>query len=63
MTLLLKKDKEWIFTDIALPADQNIAKTQNEQVDRYQELALGVKASVFKSKWRTHSCSRVGDNI
>ena len=63
MTILLKKDKEWIFTDIAVPADQNIAKTQNEQLDRYQELTLGVKASGFKSKWRAHSCSRVGHNI
>ena len=63
ITLLLKKDKEWIFTDIAVPADQNIAKTQNEQLDRYQELTLGVKAPGFKSRWRTHICSPVGDNI
>ena len=44
------EDKEWIFTDIAVPADQNIAKTQNEQVDRYQELTLGVKLIQQASK-------------
>ena len=38
ITLLLKE--EWIFIDIAVPADQNIFKPQNEKVDRYQELAL-----------------------
>ena len=43
MTPLLKEDKEWIFIDIAVPADQNIVKTQNEKVDRYQELAFEVK--------------------
>ena len=48
---MLKEDKEWIFIDIAVPADQNIAKTQNQKVDRHQELALGVK--------RIHQASKV----
>ena len=42
-TLSLKEDKEWSFKDIAVPADRNIANTHDEKVDRYQELALGVK--------------------
>ena len=33
ITLLPKEEKEWIFIDIAVPADRNIMKTQNETID------------------------------
>ena len=40
ITLLQKKDKEWISKDIAVPAVHNIVEAQNEKVGTYQELAL-----------------------
>ena len=43
MTFLLKEDKGCIFIDIKVPADQDIGKTQNEETERYQELAFEVK--------------------
>ena len=47
------EDKEWIFTDIAVPADQNIAKTQNEQAKKSRQIprtVLGVKLIQQASK-------------
>ena len=43
ITVLLKEEKERIIIDIVVPADQNIIKTQNEKIERYQELAFEVK--------------------
>ena len=43
ITVLLKQEKERIFIDIAVSADQNTIKTQNEKIERYQELAFEVK--------------------
>ena len=47
---MLKEDKQWIFIDIQFPADQNIVKTQNEEAERYQELAFEVKITHQASK-------------
>ena len=35
VTVLLKQEKERIFIDIAVSADQNTIKTQNEKTERY----------------------------
>ena len=43
ITVLLKQEKERIFIDIAVSADQNTIKTQNEKTASYQELAFEVK--------------------
>ena len=49
ITVLLKEGKERIFIDI-VPADQNIIKTQNKKIERYQELAFEVKRIKKASK-------------
>ena len=51
ITLVRKESQEWILVDIAVPADQNIEKTKNWKIERYQELAFEVK--------RVHRASRV----
>ena len=43
ITLVQKDTQEWTLIDIAVPADQNIINTEEEKVDRYQELAFEIK--------------------
>ena len=38
-----KDTQEWTLIDIAVPTDQNNLTTEEEKVERYQELALEVK--------------------
>ena len=50
ITVLLKEENERIFKDIAVPADQNIIMTQNEKIERYQQLAFELKRIIQASK-------------
>ena len=37
--MLVDKDtQKWTLTDIAVPADQNITRTEEEKVEKYQEI-------------------------
>ena len=58
--LLSKEVKKWIFKDTAVTANQNIVKTQNENVDRYQEQVFKVN---LMYQYRTYSHWHVGSNI
>ena len=51
ITLVRKDTQEWTLIDIAVPADHNIVITEEEKVDRYQDLAFEVK--------RIHRASKV----
>ena len=51
ITLVQKDTQEWTLIDIAVPADQNIINTEQEKVDRYQDLAFEIK--------RIHRASKV----
>ena len=51
ITLVRKDTQEWTLIDIAVPADQNIISTEEEKVDRYQDLAFEIK--------RIHRASKV----
>ena len=42
-TVVYKDTQEWTLINIAVPADQNILTTEEENVERYQELAFEVK--------------------
>ena len=50
ITLVRKDTQEWTLIDIAVPADRNIS-TEEEKVDRYQDLAFEIK--------RIHRASKV----
>ena len=43
ITLVHKDTQKWTLIDIAVPADQNITKTEEEKVDKYQELAFEIR--------------------
>ena len=43
ITVVHKDTQEWTLIDMAVPADQNILTTEEEKVERYQELAPEVK--------------------
>ena len=43
ITLINKESNEWKLIDIAVPFDQNIVKTEEEKVERYQDLAFEIK--------------------
>ena len=51
ITLTRNDTQEWTLIDIAVPADQNIISTEEEKVDRYQDLAFKIK--------RIHRVSKV----
>ena len=51
ITLVRKDTQEWTLTDITVPADQNIISTEEEKMDRYQDLAFEIK--------RIHRASKV----
>nr|XP_027236928.1 uncharacterized protein LOC113828199 [Penaeus vannamei] len=48
--IVLRDTQEWTRTDIGKPADQNIINTEEEKVDRYQDLASTIKRINSASK-------------
>ena len=50
-TLVHKDTQKWTLNDIAVPADQNITRTEEEKVEKYQELAFEIR--------RIHRASKV----
>ena len=51
ITLMHKDTQKWTLIDIAVPADQNIIQTEEEKVEKYQELAFEIR--------RIHGASKV----
>ena len=51
ITVMQRNTKEWTLIDIAVPADQNVLKTEQEKVEKYQDLAFEMK--------RCHGASKV----
>ncbi|XP_068690191.1 uncharacterized protein [Montipora foliosa] len=51
ITLVHKDTQKWILIDIAVLADQNITRTEEEKVEKYQELAFEIR--------RIHGASKV----
>ena len=51
ITLMPKDTQKWTIIDIAVPADQNIIQTEEEKVEKYQELAFEIR--------RIHGASKV----
>ena len=43
ISLVHKDAQEWTRINIAVPADQNIIRTEEEKVERYQDLAFKIK--------------------
>jgi len=43
ITLINKETNEWTLTDIAVPFDQNILRTEDEKIERYQDLTFEIK--------------------
>ena len=42
ITLVHKDAQKWTLIDTAVPVDQNITKTEEEKVEKYQELAFEI---------------------
>ena len=51
ITLVHKDTQKWTLIDIAVSADQNITRTEEEKVEKYQELAFEIR--------RIHGASNV----
>ena len=51
ITLVHKDTWDWTLIDIAVPADQNIIRTEEERVEKYQDLAFEIR--------RIHGASKV----
>ena len=51
ITLVHKDTQKWTVIDIAVPADQKISRTEEEKVEKYQELAFEIR--------RIHGASKV----
>ena len=51
ISLVHKDTQEWTLIYIAVPADQNITRTEEERVEKYQELAFEIR--------RIHGASKV----
>ena len=43
ITLVHKDTQKWTLSDIAVPADQNITRPEEEKVEKYQELAFEIR--------------------
>ena len=43
ITLVHKDTQKWTLIDTAVPADQNITRTEEEKVEKYQELAFEIR--------------------
>ena len=50
-TLAHNDTQKWTLVDIAVPADQNITRVEEEKVEKYQELAFEIR--------RIHGASKV----
>ncbi|XP_068697681.1 uncharacterized protein [Montipora foliosa] len=53
VTLVHKDTQKWTLIDIAVPADQTITRTEEEKVEKYQELAFEIR--------RIHGASKVNN--
>ena len=51
ITLVHKDTQKWTLIERAVPADQNITGTEEEKVEKYQELAFEIR--------RIHGASKV----
>ena len=51
ITLVHEDTQKWTLNDIAVPADQNIIRTEKEKVEKYQELVFEIR--------RIHGASKV----
>ena len=51
ITLMHKDTQKWTLIDTGVPADQNIIQTEEEKVEKYQELAFEIR--------RIHGASKV----
>ena len=51
ITLARRDTQKWTLIDIAVPADQNITRTEEKKVEKYQELAFEIT--------RIHGASKV----
>ena len=51
ITLVHKDTQKWTLVDVAVSADQNITRTEEEKVEKYQELAFEIR--------RIHGASKV----
>ena len=51
ISLVHKDAQEWTLIDIAVPADQNIIRAEEETVERYQDLAFKIKRIHGASKF------------
>ncbi|XP_068717065.1 uncharacterized protein [Montipora capricornis] len=51
ITLVHENTQKWTLIDIAVPADQNISRTEEEKVEKYQEPAFEIR--------RIHGASKV----
>ena len=51
ITLVHKDTRDWTLIDIAVPADQNIVRTEEAKVEKYQDLAFEIR--------RIHGASKV----
>ena len=58
ITLMHKGKQKWTLIDIAVPADQNIIQTEEEKVEKYQELAFEIRRIHGASKVDCDWCSR-----
>ena len=45
-----KDTQDWTLIDIAVPADQNIIRTEEEKVEKYQDLASEIRTIHGASK-------------
>ena len=43
ITLVHKDTQKWTLIEIAVPADQNIIRTEKEKVEKYQEVAFEIR--------------------
>ena len=50
ITLMHKGTQKWTLIDIAVPANQNITRTEEEKVEKNQELAFEIKRIQGASK-------------
>ena len=50
ITLVHKDTQDWTLIDIAVPADQNIIRTEEEKVEKYQDLAFEIRRIQGASK-------------
>ena len=50
VTLVHKDTQKWTLIDIAVPADQTIIRTEEEKVEKYQELAFEIREGFMEPR-------------